>query len=137
MGDIQPLTGTFKDEEGQTLTMTLDREDLFTYIEDLDGKSYCRINMLRAPLNLEGPYWIFGDVFLRRAYVAYDMQNLQLTLFPVPIDPTLRRINGAPPPRTNPIYAKLFGMGHFATITCCILIASLAVLFLGRKSRGA
>lgn len=134
--DIQPLTLTFKDEEGKTLTMTLDREDLFTYIDDLDGKAFCRINMLRAPLNLEGPYWIFGDVFLRRAYVVHDLQNLKLTLFPAPIDPTVRRI-GAPPPRTNPIYAKLAGMSNTLTLVGCVLIASLAVFFLGRKSRDA
>merc|ERR1712187_388098 len=115
--------------------MTLDREDLFTYIEDVEGTAFCRINVLRAPLNLEGPYWIFGDVFLRRAYVVHDLQNLQLTLFPAPIDPNLRRINGAPPPRTNS--RKLFGWGHAATIVSCILIASLAVLILGRKSRDA
>merc|ERR1712151_887528 len=100
---------------GKTLTMTLDREDLFTYIDDLDGKAFCRINMLRAPLNLEGPYWIFGDVFLRRAYVVHDLQNLQLTLFEAPVDPTVRRI-GAPPPRTTPSILNFYGMGHAATI---------------------
>merc|ERR1712048_220607 len=133
--DIQPLTLTFKDEEGKTLKMTLGREDLFTYIDDLDGKAFCRINMLRAPLNLEGPYWIFGDAFLRRAYVVHDLQNLQLTLVPAPINNSVRRI-GAPPPRTNPS-SSLFGMGHYATILCCVAIGGSAVLILGRKSRPA
>merc|ERR1712060_350486 len=114
----------------QPLTLTLDREDLFTYIDELDGKPFCRINILRAPLNLEGPYWIFGDVFLRRTYVVHDLQNLQLTLFPAPIDPTVRRI-GAPPPRTDPISAKFAGMGNAATIAGCVIIASLAVCILG------
>eukprot|EP00747_Dinoflagellata_sp_TGD_P011130 gnl/TRDRNA2_/TRDRNA2_120476_c1_seq1.p1 gnl/TRDRNA2_/TRDRNA2_120476_c1~~gnl/TRDRNA2_/TRDRNA2_120476_c1_seq1.p1 ORF type:complete len:143 (+),score=11.97 gnl/TRDRNA2_/TRDRNA2_120476_c1_seq1:2-430(+) len=51
-----------------------------------EGESLCRINLLRGPLFTEGPLWLLGDVFFRRAYVVHDMQNLQVTLFPLSAD---------------------------------------------------
>ncbi|CAG9325693.1 unnamed protein product [Blepharisma stoltei] len=57
--------------DGKNFTISKDQ-----YLADLDGSGYCNLLVVGMPIDL----WILGDVFIRKYYVNFDMDNKQIGL---------------------------------------------------------
>jgi len=61
-------------EGSSRLKVTLTAEDLFQDVSDLVGiPNICRFAFIQGPASL--PFWILGDVFLRKVYMVHDYGN--------------------------------------------------------------
>lgn len=80
---LRPVIFDFTGSEGQALTVTLTSEDLLKPVSGawLHNRYYpiCRVGIMAGPKGM--PFWILGDIFLRRVYVVHDVNGQQVTLF--------------------------------------------------------
>merc|ERR1719221_1953787 len=84
---IQSLTFQLAGKEGQMLSVTLGPDDLLQQVgkgQFADGSTVqmCRVALQQGSPNM--PFWILGDVFLRKVYAVHDLRDQQVVLFVQP-----------------------------------------------------
>mmetsp|Transcript_58163 Transcript_58163/g.147763 ORF Transcript_58163/g.147763 Transcript_58163/m.147763 type:complete len:530 (-) Transcript_58163:202-1791(-) len=82
---FQDLMFNFPGKDGKKITITLTSEDLLQPMGEAifpsgETVAMCRINIQPGPPTM--PFWILGDVFLRRVYAVHDVREHQVVLFP-------------------------------------------------------
>jgi len=147
---INPLALSFTGEDGSTLSIELTGEDVLEVVGYALDKHkrpmpVCRPALQKLPFTF--PFWILGDVFLRRVYAVHDFHRLRLTLFsqvrtaaitPETIDSATRR-SGEVSATHDPGAAASSETGVTASVLVATLVISamavMAVAFRGFRSR--
>lgn len=80
---IGTLSFTFRGPDGG-ITIRLGQKDILQPYGQAayTGGPYinmCRLALMSSPMGM--PFWILGDVFLRRVYLVHDVSNFQVTIF--------------------------------------------------------
>jgi len=75
---INPIHFEFQTFENNKLRITLTKDDLFRRIGvNENNEPMCKLNVMSAGMI---PFWIFGDVVLRKTYAIHDIKNRRVIL---------------------------------------------------------